>query len=502
MQPSAETRIRRVRSRSRWILYALLAMFTTGFTTASAALASGATARPAHASYRVIPLSPELDITSVSINASGQVAFTELVDGNFHARFFDGHDVHSIGTLGGPTATTSAVNDQGQVAGTSAVDAGAIHFHAYRWSRQTGMEDLGKGLPGESTGEDINNKGQVTGGAEFASFQRHAFLWSPNTGMRDIGALDFSAFGTALSDAGTVTGLTGGNSLRVFRWTRQDGMRAVTSIYNDFTAANDINAAGHIVGAAALSEDPSKPAHAFLWTPREGLIDLGASFSARTVAEHINDKDMVTGNIRDFTNSSHSFVWTRATGAIEIGAGSPKVATFTAGLNKHGQVVGGFGDHAFVWTLEQGVVDLNTRLRDAPDGLVLLAGRAISDNGAIVAQANTGLVLLVPTAASRNEAPVVGPFAVMGTPGVHALLTFSAAFRDADTRDTHTAVWDWGDGAANTATVSEKNGAGSASGQHAYRAPGSYKVKLSVTDSSGRSTSMHRQVLVPGAAPR
>jgi hypothetical protein len=40
------------------------------------------------------------------------------------------------------------------------------------------------------------------------------------------------------------------------------------------------------------------------------------------------------------------------------------------------------------------MVDLNTRLRSAAGGLVLTGAVAIADNGTIVANANTGLVLL------------------------------------------------------------------------------------------------------------
>ena len=46
------------------------------------------------------------------------------------------------------------------------------------------------------------------------------------------------------------------------------------------------------------------------------------------------------------------------------------------------------------------MVDLNTRLAGAPEGLLLGEGVAISDNGAIVARGNTGLVLLVPVTRS------------------------------------------------------------------------------------------------------
>jgi probable HAF family extracellular repeat protein len=473
--------------------------------TGTATLAGSAPVQRDQTTYRIVPVSPAQDIVNVHINASGQVAFTEYVGGAFRARFFDGHSVRDIGTLGGPSAWAYGLNDRGQVAGGASIDAAGILTRAYRWSARTGMLDLGKLVPGESIGTDINNKGQVTGGAVFAPGQgRRGFLWTPETRtVVNIGTLDLDAYGTALNDAGAITGLTGGDSLRVFRWTRSEGIRAITNIYNEFTTANDINAAGHIVGAAALTPNASVPAHAFAWTPREGLIDLGASFSKRTIAEKINDRDMVIGNVRDFTDFPHGFIWTREAGVTEIGADLPRTVTATADLNNRGQVVGGFDDYAFVWTRRHGVVNLNTLLRDAPEGLKLTAGRAISENGAIAASGNTGLVLLMPTPPAGNDAPVVGPVRITGAPHVDALLSFTAAFRDADPGDSHRATWTWGDGTTAIGTVSERSGRGNVSGQHAYRSPGSYSVKLTVTDSSGRSTSVQRAVVVQGPlAPR
>jgi probable HAF family extracellular repeat protein len=499
MQPRTEPSLIRLPTWSRWLSYLLLALFIAG----TATLAGSATVQPGQTTYRVVPVSPAQDILNVHVNAAGQLAFTEYVGGVFRARFFDGHSVRDIGTLGGPSAWAYGLNDLGQVAGSASIDAAGILTRAYRWSARTGMLDLGRLVPGQSIGTDINSKGQVTGGAVFTPGQgRRGFLWTPETrSVVNIGTLDLDAYGTALNDAGAITGLTGGDSIRVFRWTRREGMRAITNIYNEFTTANDINAAGHIVGAAALTPNGSVPAHAFVWTPREGLIDLGASFSNRTIAERINDRDMVIGNVRDFTDFPHGFVWSRESGVIEIGAGLPRTVTATADLNNRGQVVGGFDDYAFVWTRAQGVVNLNTLLRDAPEGLKLTAGRAISENGAIAASGNTGLVLLVPTPPSGNEAPVVGPVSVTGTPRVQALLSFTAAFRDADPGDSHRATWAWGDGASATATVSERSGRGNVSGQHAYRSPGTYTVKLTVTDSSGRSTTVHRRVVVQGPVP-
>jgi hypothetical protein len=168
-------------------------------------------------------------------------------------------------------------------------------------------------------------------------------------------------------------------------------------------------------------------------------------------------------------------------------------------VNNLGQVVGGIDGYAFVWTRAGGLVDLNTRIPGAPAGLKLLSAVAISDNGSILASANTGLVLLVPRCGCSKLAPTVGAVTLNGTARASAQLSFSAAFKDIDVADTHKASWSWGDGSTEVGTVSEKGGAGSVSGQHAYAAPGIYTAALTVIDSSGQGTTVQRKITVTGA---
>lgn len=87
-----------------------------------------------------------------------------------------------------------------------------------------------------------------------------------------------------------------------------------------------------------------------------------------------------------------------------------------------------------------------------------------------------------------NVAPTVGSVTVNNsTVVVNTVITASAAFTDLGSADTHTAVWDWGDGAVTTGTVTETNGSGSVSGSHSYTVSGAYTVKLTVTDEYGAS---------------
>jgi probable HAF family extracellular repeat protein len=493
--------------RHRWLPPLLAALLATA--SAAAWPAEAVTGSAAPPRYRVIQLGTDPSASAADINASGQVAFTDVDGANTRARFYDGRRVRDLGTLGGPSASVAALNDLGQVTGTASVTRDGGIFHPYRWSQATGMVDLASTTRRSSRAVDINNKGQVAGtvpGTD-ADHGSHGFFWSPQTGMLDIGVLDFYSEAAAINYAGTIAGTGGPNSMSgpgAFRWTRAQGIRDLGTIHSEFSLGSDINNAGHIAGASPFT--PGGAAHAFLWTPRTGPIDLGVGSggASQSDATRINEKDMVIGRVRDRfagpTPFNHGFVWSRETGLVEISAGHLDMESFASDLNNYGQVVGGFGVRnagfrAYLWTRPLGVIDLNTRLVGVPAGLVLSGGSAISDNGMIVASSNTGLVLLVPPGGSR-QAPVVGPLAFSGVPRPNALLSFSANFTDIDLRDTHKARWTWGDGGNSPGIVNGKNGAGNVSGQHTFRAPGTYAVKLTVTDSGGESTTVQRRVVV------
>lgn len=486
----------------RWLLYPLIAASAC----ALAALASAGTPAPApeRTGYRIVPVSASG--SNAYLNARGQVAFNDTADATPRAKFFDGNTVRDIGTLGGPFVLATGINDLGQVVGEASVDADSTIVHAFRWSQATGMVDLASPGQGRSSAADINNKGQVTGVADFDAegpALSHAFLWSPSTGMLDLGRADGIAIGTALNEAGTVVGfggpIEGGRFLQeAFRWTRAGGYQGLGTIPSEFTFAADVNNAGQVVGATPFS--PDTLAHAFLWTPQAGLIDLAAGRSDRSLATRINEKGLVIGDLIDFPLTFHGFIWSRDTGLIEIGQGQPGILTSALGLNNRGQVVGTNNGRAYVWTRGAGFVDLNTLVRHAPAGFVLHEGIDINDSGTILARANTGLVLLVPHAAPSHSAPVAGPIKITGNARVGIPLAFSATFKDADPRDTHTATWTWGDGSRSTAAVSGRNGAGNVSGQHAYRKAGIYTVKLTITDSAGKSTTVQRRVVVCASA--
>jgi len=101
------------------------------------------------------------------------------------------------------------------------------------------------------------------------------------------------------------------------------------------------------------------------------------------------------------------------------------------------------------------------------------------------------------TVTVNNLAPVVGAITAPNTPvKVSTPVNASASFTDAGSLDTHSALWDWGDGTTSTGTVTETNGSGSVAGSHNYTKAGLFTVALTVTDKDGDSHQSTYQTVI------
>ena len=99
--------------------------------------------------------------------------------------------------------------------------------------------------------------------------------------------------------------------------------------------------------------------------------------------------------------------------------------------------------------------------------------------------------------AVNNLAPVVGAITAPTSPiKVSTIVNTSANFTDPGVVDTHTAVWNWGDGSTSPGIMTESNGSGSVTGSHSYTKPGLYTILLTATDKDGTSGQSTFQTLI------
>ena len=149
-----------------------------------------------------------------AINAAGLIAGGgRLVGADYaHALLFDAGTVRDLGTLGGPASYAFAINDGGQVAGTSFIDDNIEHAFLYS---DGVMQDIGS-LGGPATGTHaLNNLGMVVGystypddepGVAFskATLYRDGVMYDLNTLADTSDGLWILTDAVAINDAGQI----------------------------------------------------------------------------------------------------------------------------------------------------------------------------------------------------------------------------------------------------------------------------------------------------------
>jgi probable HAF family extracellular repeat protein len=180
--------------------------------------------------YREARALPPLEGDSVgaatAINDGGQVVGISGICDNAVGRFSAIHAVRwddgvptLLGDIGGVAWNTPmAINERGDIVGFANVpgnpDPGAFNAHAFRWTREGGIEDLGV-LGGDdvySQALGINERGQIVGLSCTAGFAScRAFLWEDGV-MMELNDLvrdaypDHLYYANDIDDFGRITG--------------------------------------------------------------------------------------------------------------------------------------------------------------------------------------------------------------------------------------------------------------------------------------------------------
>ena len=245
-----------------------------------------------------------------------------------HAVLWKHGEITDLGTLGGNESFAEAVNNRGQVTGLAlnAVPDPFSFFYIFLYGSLDGtqtraflwddgvMQDLGTLGGPDAFPSLVNQRGQVAGFSYINSTPDlntglptyHPFLWEKGKGMKDLGSFGGAATASVngLNERGEVVGgtdLPGDTLLHPFLW---DGAKLIDLIAPPFVGeANGeaawINNAGEVVGLAGLAvpcaDSGSHVEHAFLW--RNGVMtDLGTiAGTPNSQASFINSKTQIVG---------------------------------------------------------------------------------------------------------------------------------------------------------------------------------------------------------------
>ena len=351
------------------------------------------------------------------INNRGQVVGGAQLECNCmtHPFLWAGGALHDLGAMAGAASNWAfGVNDLGQVAGSSA--------HAFLWSRDSGMMDLG--FPGEAS--KVNNRTQVAGTMYGSPPQ--AFLWTDGH-LDQLGSL-YSGSGSWAYGLNNLAQVVGQSGSRAFLWTEQTGMKDLGTFDGTFfstSGANAINDLGQIVGSSYSSAFGTS--HAAYFT-REGPIDLG-TLGGYSEGSAVNNVGQVVGDsdFRAFLTDLNGGPMLDLYTLIPPDSGWVRL-TSADGINDAGQIIGtgvlpGYDNvHAYLLTPRD---DVATALATAPHGSPTIpnatAGLAVSSHGSVVpcpppqdTELSTGSKALLDQPAAACAAPAGTEFLSTGLP--------------------------------------------------------------------------------------
>ena len=148
----------------------------------------------------------------------------------------------------------------------------------------------------------------------------HAFLWTEEGGLQDLGRqwdLECGAWG--INSIGQIVGLLGASFTSAFVWS-QGAMQTLGTLGGDNSSAAGINDLGDIVGSSTTTSSDVF-SHAFVWTQARGMRDLGTlgGNKSGTWGVDMIGRLSVYSSVPGNDNVFHAFLWTSASGLQDLG---------------------------------------------------------------------------------------------------------------------------------------------------------------------------------------
>src|SRR5215216_5426029 len=369
------------------------------------------------------------------------------------------YKVEDLGTLGGSRSYASAINDSGEVVGSSNL-AGDQNNRAFLY-KDGKMTDLGTLGGTSSEAKGINKSGQVVGWSDNSSGERRAFIYDSANGMKDLndsipadsgwsiyegagindkGQIVASSWGNTQSDPNIVcdywywSGPAAGAALVLSPTTTGDyEVQDLGNLGGYYSRATSINNSGKVVGFSYA--DPCGGEQPFFYDesadPKMWGLSMHEASGLNNTGKVVGYTWYFTENDMDCTNNDchRAVIYDSATkqkqvlGTLGTGDTYGTIGSEAYGINDSGKVVGlsGIGDgfhhwvsgsgpaYGFIYDSTNGMKDLNS-LIPADSGWTIHEARAINNNGQIAATGykdgvGQHALLLTPTSSHTPPPP-------------------------------------------------------------------------------------------------
>ncbi len=352
--------------------------------------------RAAPPKYRVTPIrTPEgyFSGTPRAINDYGQVVGVMQFEEQFNYRVYLWNPDVTNGLAGtmvdlGPVPGHSYsvggdINSQGQIIGSGHHDA------PFLWTPTTPNGSVGEWVslgapPGNPavrfSASSINDHGQIAGTGHLPTPGRRAYLWNPTSPGNSTGTYidlasqfpePYSSEGLAINNAGEVVGTINvydgaflwrpdvpngisGQSTEIWP-TLPDHCDPYYTLYTDGVAINSNgDVAGNMDVVLRCEEDEViTNRRAYVWSPDgpnglEGnlvLLDPPSEITAGVTVHAINDHQLAVGRAHRLQGSSHMFLWTPEDGMLDVNdlltsANTGWEVFHGEDVNNRGQIIG------------------------------------------------------------------------------------------------------------------------------------------------------------------
>ena len=263
-----------------------------------------------------------------------------------------------LGTFGGTMSEAWDINNVGQVAGGATLSTGVEHPFLWTPGATDGfasnpqMKDLNL-IAGRTSGRalGLNNTGIVVGENSNSS-STISFIWRQATGIQTLGITGSSTDGARkVNDAGLVCGYRDNSQGRLAY--AKDTVLGTQTLMNQLIPANGASDGWAINNLGQLIGDTDVPGpgghHAFRWSQATGMVDLGTLQAGQfSWGMGTNELGVVVGEaiIADPTTKTRGFMYTSAGGWVNLGAatnpanGQPYKHSSARDINSCGTIVG------------------------------------------------------------------------------------------------------------------------------------------------------------------